>query len=321
MEEQLERFSLGKSMQPKGMLQKVGLIGCGSIGQEIALHVSQKGIDIVFIDLSEELVQASLKSMNDQLDELIDKWGMTGSEKKLVMQRITGSTKYEDLRHCDIIIETILSKKPGTSIEERMQVFERVEQVVSRDTVITSNTATLMISDLSAALQYPDRSLGMHFLSPVSRINIVEVVRHAATSDQAFEMVKKFCHMIGKKVVECSESPGNISTRMIVSMINEACNLLLEGVSTVTDIDEVMMEATGFEFGPFEMADKYGVDKIHKWMENLYREQGDLRFKPSPIIKRMVRAKMLGRHVGEGFYYWTDGVKKAKPGSIRTLGR
>ncbi|MDD3527133.1 MAG: 3-hydroxyacyl-CoA dehydrogenase NAD-binding domain-containing protein, partial [Bacteroidales bacterium] len=99
MEEQLERFSLGKSMQPKGMLQKVGLIGCGSTGQEIALHVSQKGIDIVFIDLSEELVQPSLKSMNDQLDELIDKWGMTGSEKKLVMQRITGSTKYEDLRH------------------------------------------------------------------------------------------------------------------------------------------------------------------------------------------------------------------------------
>jgi 3-hydroxybutyryl-CoA dehydrogenase len=321
MEEKLERFSLNKSMQPKGILQKVGLIGCGSIGQEIALHVSQKGIEVVFIDLSEELVKASLKSMSDHLDDLINKWGMTGSEKKLVMQRIIGSTKYEDLHDCDIIIETILSKKPGTSIEERMRVFEHVENVVGRDTVITSNTATLMISDLSAALRYPDRSVGMHFLSPVSKINIVEVVRHAGTSDAAFEMVKKFCQMIGKKVVECSESPGNISTRMIVTMINEACNLLLEGVSTVPDIDEVMMEATGFTFGPFEMADKYGVDKILKWMENLYREQGDLRFKPSPIIKRMVRAKMYGRYVGEGFYYWKDDIKTVKPGTIRTLGR
>ncbi|HZK08020.1 MAG TPA: 3-hydroxyacyl-CoA dehydrogenase family protein [Bacteroidales bacterium] len=321
MEEKLERFSLSKSMQPKGILQRVGLIGCGSIGQEIALHVSQKGIEVVFIDLSEELVQASLKSMGDQLDELINKWGMTDSEKKLVMQRITGSTKYEHLHNCDIIIETILSKKPGTSLEERMRVFERVESVVSRDTVITSNTATLMISDLSAALKYPDRAVGMHFLSPISRINIVEVVRHAGTSNEAFEMVKKFCQMIGKKVVECSESPGNISTRMIVTMINEACSLLLEGVSSVTDIDEVMMEATGFEFGPFELADKYGIDKIHKWMENLYRELGDLRFKPSPIIKRMVRANMCGRHVGEGFYFWEEGVKKVKPGSIRTLGR
>jgi 3-hydroxybutyryl-CoA dehydrogenase len=127
--------------------------------------------------------------------------------------------------------------------------------------------------------------------------------------------------MIGKKVIECSESPGNISTRMIATMINEACSILMEGVATIEDIDEVMKETTGFEFGPFEIADKFGVDKIHKWMQNLYQEQGDMRYKPSPIIKRMVRAKMLGRNVGEGFYYWKDDKKTAKTGTVRTLGR
>jgi len=321
MAEQLERFSLSKSLQTKGILQKVGLIGCGSVGQEIALHVSQHGIDVVYIDLSEKRIAEITKRMDDELERRIKKWGMTGSEKKLVLSRINGSTNYQDIGDCDIIVETIHSKKPGTSVEERMEVFKKVEAVVKADTVITSNTATLMISELSSVLQHPERSLGMHFIIPVSKINIVEVVRHAGTSDAAFEMVRKFSKMIGKKMIECSESPGNISTRMITAMINEACSILIEGVASIEDIDEVMKEATGFEFGPFEMADKFGIDKIHKWMHNLYQEQGDLRFKPSPIIKRMVRAKMLGKNVGEGFYYWEDGRKIAKTGSIRTLGR
>lgn len=321
MSEQLERFSLSKAMNKKGILQKVGLVGCGSIGQEIALHVSQKGIEVIFIDLSEQRIREILKRMDTELEDRIKRWGMTGSEKKLVLQRIKGSVDYNDLSTCDIIIETIHSKKPGTSIRERMEVFREIEKVVSTETVITSNTATLMISDLASVLEHPERALGLHFISPVSKINIVEVVRHANTSDAAFEMLKKFTSMIGKKIVECSESPGNISTRMISSMINEACSILMEGVATVADIDETMMEVTGFEFGPFEMADKFGVDKIHKWMENLYNEQGDVKFKPSPIIKRMVRAKMLGMNVGEGFYYWDNGRKKTKTGSIRTLGR
>lgn len=321
MTEQLERFSLSKSLQPKGMLQKVGLIGCGSVGQEIALHVSQKGIEVVFIDLNEKRIEEITKRMSNELDSRIQKWGMTGSEKKLVLSRIQGSTSYKDLAECDIIIETIHSKKPGTSLDERMEVFRQVEKVVRKDTVITSNTATLMISDLSSVLEFPERALGMHFMSPVDKINILELVRHAGTNDETFEMVKKFSKMIGKKIIECSESPGNISTRMITTMINEACSILMEGVARVQDIDEVMKEATGFEFGPFEMADKYGVDKIHKWMQNLYQEQGDIRFKPSPIIKRMVRAKMVGKNVGEGFYYWKDGSKIAKTGPVTTLGR
>ena len=321
MKVQLERFSLSKAIQPKGALQKIGLIGCGSIGQEITLLVSQKGIEVVFIDLNEERIEKILMKMSLALDELINRWGMTVSEKKLVLSRIKGSVRYSDISDCDIIIETINSKKPGTSLEERRKVFEQVEKVVGQQTVITSNTATLPISELASVLKRPERAVGMHFISPVSKINIVEVVSQFHTSDEAMEMVRKFAGMIGKKVVDVNESPGNISTRMVVAMINEACGILMEGVASVASIDEVMMEATGGAFGPFEMVDKYGIDKILKWMENLYMEFGDDKYKPSPIIKRMVRAKMFGRRVGEGFYLWDGNKKIAKTGPIRKLGR
>ena len=321
MPEQLERFSLSKEMKSKGVLQKVGLIGCGSIGQEIALWVSQKGIEVTFIDLSDERVEEVLSRMSQSLDDLINKWGMTSSEKKLVLSRIKGSIDYNDLIDCDIIIETINSKKPGTSLEERRHVFTAIEKVVGEKTVITSNTATLPISELSSVLQRPERALGMHFISPIAKINIVEVVRHFHTNDESYEMVKKFAGMIGKKVIDVNESPGNISTRMILPLVNEACAILMEGVASVDDIDEVLMEVTGNTFGPFEMADRYGVDKILKWMDNLYKEFGENKYKPSPVIKRMVRAKMFGRRVGEGFYHWDGSIKVAKTGSIRNLGR
>jgi 3-hydroxybutyryl-CoA dehydrogenase len=317
----LDRFSLNKQLKVTGQIQKVGLIGCGAIGQEIALLISQKGIEVVFIDLDEELIETILKSMSDQLDIIINRWGMTGSEKKLVMSRINGSIHYHDLDDCDIIIETINSQKPGANLEERLEVLRKVEAVVKPDTVITSNTATMMISDLAIALEHPERLLGMHFISPVSRINLVEVVSHFHTNEASFLTVKKFAGMIGKKVIKINESPGNISTRMIVAIINEACDILTEGVASVAEVDEVMMEVTGNTVGPFEMADRYGVDKIHKWMQNLYHEFGELKYKPSPIISRMVRAKMFGMRVGEGFYKWDGNMKSIKTGSIKNLGR
>lgn len=321
MSEQLERFSLSKDIKSKGLLQKVGLIGCGSIGQEIALLVAQKGIEVTFIDLSQERIEEVLIRMGLSLNDLINKWGMTQSEKKLVLSRIKGSVDYKDISDCDIIIETINSKKPGTSLEERRRVFEKIESVVGENTVITSNTATLPISELAVVLNKPERAVGLHFISPISKINIVEVVRAFHTNDESYNMVTKFAGMIGKKVIEVSESPGNISTRMIVTSINEACGILLEGVASVSSIDEVMKEATGNSYGPFEMADIYGIDKTLKWMDNLYKEFGEDKYKPSPIIKRLVRARMLGRRVGEGFYHWDMNVKSAKVGSILKLGR
>ncbi len=321
MSEKLERFSLSKDARSKDVLQKVGLIGCGSVGQEIALLVSQKGIEVIFIDLNQQRIGEVLTRMGQSLDDLINRWGMTQSEKKLVLSRIKGSTDYDKISNCDIIIETISSKKHGNNLEERRKVFEAIESVVSEKTVITSNTATLTISDIALVLKRPERALGLQFISPVSKIDIVEVVQSFHTDDESYAMVKKFAGMIGKKVIDVNESPGNISTRMIVTIINEACEILMEGVASVASIDEVMMEATDNCFGPFEMADRYGVDKILTWMNNLYQEYSENKYKPSPIIKRMVRARMLGCRVGEGFYHWDGNEKIAKSGLVLNSGR
>jgi 3-hydroxybutyryl-CoA dehydrogenase len=302
MVERLEDFSLSKTLLNKGALQKVGIVGCGSMGQEIAKNISQHGFDLVFVDVDDKSVAAALAGITKLLDDEIMKWGMTQSEKRLILSRIKGTTDYQDLSDCDIVLETINSKKPGTSIELRKEIFKKIEKVVRRDTVIASNTAVLMISDLASGLEYPDRAVGLHFLSPADRVKILEVVRSARTSDEAYDLVCKFVTMLEKKVVKLIESPGNISTRMIVVEINQACEILMEGIASVEDIDETMKASLGHQYGPFELADRVGLDKVMKWMDGLYNEFGGSIYKTSPVIKRLVRTNYLGKASGIGFY-------------------
>lgn len=317
----LEDLALSRKAPQKGELHKVGIVGCGEMGQQIALHCSQYGLDVVFVDLTSQIVEEALAHMAEQLDIIISKWGMTANEKKLILSRIQGNTDYQVLAACDLVIETINSRKPGTSLELRKAVFTRIESVVAPDCVIASNTATLMISDLASVLQHRGRAIGIHFISPVREVAIVEVVRCARTTDDAHATALKFARMIGKQAIQVAESPGNISTRMIIPFINEACEILMEGVASVHDIDETMMKASGHHMGPFETADRIGLDKLLRWMENLYHEFGQLKYKPSPIIKRLVRANMNGITSGEGFYRWSDGRKQPKGGPITHLGR
>ena len=309
MSEVLEDYALHEKLQRKGTLQKVGIIGCGSVGQEITRIVSQAGIDVIFIDISDARVQEIFLSINQQLDEIIDRWGLTESEKRAILSRIKGSTNLDDLFDCNLVMETISSNKPGTSIELRKEIFRQIEQHVSLDTVITSNISTLMISDLSAVLKYPERAVGLHFMIPPSTVKIVEVVRGLNTNQQSYEFVCRFANMIGKKVITINESPGNISTRLIVTLINEACDALMEGVASTENIDDTMKYGFGLQFGPFELADRIGLDKILKYMDNLYQEFGLHKFKASPIIKRLVRSNNLGRKTNKGFYIYENGKK------------
>lgn len=321
MSERLEDFSLGKTMHSKGSLQKVGVVGCGTMGQEITVLMSQSGIEVVFIDINEDRVAEVLRRIEAQLDDRISKWGLTGGEKKLILSRIKGSTDYSDLTDCEIVFETVNSKKKGTSLELRQEIFRKIEAVVQPDAIIVSNTATLMISEISSVLRNPQRAMGLHFFSPVGKVKIIEAVRSVYTNDETYAMVSKLALLIGKKLINVNESSGNISTRMLVPLINEACEILMEGVATVSDIDETMKETSGLQLGPFEMADKIGLDKVLKWMENLYVEFGETKYKPSPVLKRMVRANLLGRRVGEGFYLYRNGRRISKTGSITNLGR
>ncbi len=321
MSERLEDFSLGKSMQSKGTIQKIGIVGCGTMGQELSILMSQSGIEVAFIDISDERVSEVLIRIESMLDDRISRWGLTGSEKKLILSRIKGSVDYSTIADCDIVFETVNSKKKGTSLELRQQIFAKIEEVVSPTTVITSNTATLMISEIASVLNHPERAMGLHFFSPIGKVKIIEAVRSVYTSDETYSVVSKLALLIGKKLINVNESSGNVSTRMIVPLINEACEILMEGIATVADIDETMKETSGLQLGPFEMADRIGLDKLLKWMENLYIEFGEQKYKPSPVIKRMVRANLFGRRVGEGFYLYQDEKRVSKPGQILNLGR
>jgi 3-hydroxybutyryl-CoA dehydrogenase len=200
-------------------------------------------------------------------------------------------------------------------------VFKKIEAVVDENTTIVSNTATLNISDISEVLEKPERAMGLHFILPIDQVKVVEVVRTVKTNEKTFDCIKKFIKMVSKEMVVVQESPGNISTRMIVPLINEACSILLEGVASVPEIDKTIKHTTGYQTGPFELADNMGLDKVLKWMDNLYNEFGEFRYKPSPIIKRMVRAGMTGRAAGEGFYVYPNGKRTVKSGDIQHLGR
>lgn len=321
MLERLEDFSLGKSMQSKGTIQKIGIVGCGTMGQELSVLISQSGIEVAFIDISDERVADVLVRIEAMLDDRISRWGLTNGEKKLILSRIKGATDYQTLADCDVVFETVNSKKKGTSLELRQEIFKKIESVVSLTTVIASNTATLMISEISSVLKHPERAMGLHFFAPVGKVKIVEAVRSVYTNDETYAMVSKLALLIGKKLINVNESSGNISTRMLVPLINEACEILMEGIATVADIDETMKETSGLQLGPFEMADKIGLDKLLKWMENLYIEFGDQKYKPSPVLKRMVRAQLFGRRVGEGFYLYQGDKRLPKHGQIISLGR
>ncbi|MFK5856281.1 MAG: 3-hydroxyacyl-CoA dehydrogenase NAD-binding domain-containing protein [Bacteroidota bacterium] len=303
---QLREFALGDKLKVKGKIHTIGIVGCGSVGQGITLLVARYGMEVVFVDISQERVDEIFASLHSQLDDEINHWGITPSEKRLVLSRIHGSTNFADLKDCDIIIEAISSRKKGTEVEPRKNIFRRIEEVVSDTAIISSNISTLMISDLAEVLKIPERAIGIHFIEPCDKTNIIEVVSGVKSSKDAQEKVMRFCKMINKTGVSLHDSPGNISTRMMIPMINEACEILMEGVASISDIDLTMRETFGHNVGPFEHADRVGLDKIMKYMENLYTEYGNSKYKASPVIKRLVRANYLGKHVGRGFYTYKD---------------
>jgi 3-hydroxybutyryl-CoA dehydrogenase len=310
MSEKLEDYSISNSIKTHGSaLAKVGIIGCGSMGQDIALLASSHGIDVVFIEITLAKVKEAMSELNQKLDEMINRWGLTSSEKRAVLSRIRGNTDYNALKKCGLVIESISTHGYEDVIPTKKEIFRMIEKHVPKETIIASNSSTIVISELASVLEHPERAVGIHFLAPATTVRILEVEKSLKTSEEAFNLVKKFARTLDKQVITVNESPGNISTRIIVPLINEACELLMEGVASLADIDKTMKLGFGLQLGPFEMADKIGLDKVVKWMENLYKEFGDLKYKPSPLMKKLVRANHLGRVSGEGFYRYSNGKK------------
>jgi 3-hydroxybutyryl-CoA dehydrogenase len=315
--EKLEDYGLSKDNKPKTLFSRVGIIGAGSVGQNIARMVSSKGLDVIILDLTQEKIDQAFADMARELDRMIERWGMTNSEKLGILSRIKGTINYVDFKGCDIVIEAIKSSSRDRTHDERSEILKKIEMNVDRDTIIATNSSTHVITELTADLIHKDRCLSFHFLTPEADARVVEIVKGLYTSQEAYDNAIKFANLIGKKVVPVKESPGIISTRLIVPFINEACEILMEGVGSMEDIDLTMKVGFGLPLGPFEMADKIGLDKILRWCENLYDEFGDLKYKASPILKKLVRANQWGRRTGRGFYeYNKDGVKITNNNSI-----
>jgi 3-hydroxybutyryl-CoA dehydrogenase len=308
--EKLEDYGLGKDTKPKTLFSLVGIVGAGSVGQNIARMVSSKGLDVILLDLSQEKIDQAYRELKKELDRMIERWGMTNSEKLGILSRIKGTTDYSRFKGCDIVIEAVKSSTREHSHEMRMNILKNIEQHVDRDTIIATNSSTQVITELTADLNFKDRCVSFHFLTPEADARVVEIVKGLYTSQVAYENTIKFANLIGKKVIPVKESPGIISTRLVVPLINEACEILMEGVGTMEDIDLTMKVGFGLPLGPFEMADKIGLDKILRWCENLYDEFGDLKYKSSPLLKKLVRANQWGRRTGRGFYeYNKEGAK------------
>ncbi len=308
--EKLEDYGLAKDTKPKTLFSLVGIVGAGSVGQNIARMVSSKGLDVILLDLTQEKIDQAYDDLKKELNRMIERWGMTNSEKLGILSRIKGTTDYASFAGCDIVIEAVKSSNREESHDLRMKILKKIEENVDRNTIIATNSSTQVITELTADLTYKDRCVSFHFLTPEADARVVEIVKGLYTSQTAYNNTIKFANLIGKKVIPVRESPGIISTRVFVPLINEACEILMEGVGSMEDIDLTMRVGFGLPLGPFEMADKIGLDKILRWCENLYDEFGDLKYKSSPLLKKLVRANQWGRRTGRGFYeYNKDGVK------------
>ncbi len=313
--ESIEGYAIKKKEQPvvqksRYKFSKVGLVGCGILGQEISRMVSSHGLDVTFIEVSPEKIEQALLGISNELDNMIERWGMTLSEKRAILSRIKGTMDYLDLKDADIVIESVKSRTRENSVELRKRIFKEIERHIATDAIIATNSTTLVITELSSELEHPNRCVSLHFLSPADKIPVVEIARGLHTSDATYEKVCQFATVFDKKVIPVVESPGIISTRLIAPLINEACEILLEGVGKMEDIDTTMKMGFGFPMGPFELADKIGLDVIVRWLDNLYREFGDLKYKASPLLKKMMRANHLGRETGVGFYHYDGEGRK-----------
>ncbi len=283
----------------------IGVIGLGVMGRGIVETIATAGIEVIGVEKSEKALKAGLEGLAKSMDMEIRRWGKTASEKRAVLARVKGSTSLADLKKCDIVVEAV-----DESYEIKRQLIEAFYTVGKEGAVFISNTATLSLTKLAATAKHPDRIIGMHFLNPVPRVPLVEIVRGMNTSNETYELVKQFARRIGKTPVEVFEYPGFITTRTILPMLNEAMHVLMEGIAKPQDIDTAMRLGYTMEQGPLEMADSMGLDEVLMWMETLWQELGEPRYRPCPLLRRMVREGKLGKKVGEGFFKYNEDGKR-----------
>ncbi|MCF6093335.1 3-hydroxyacyl-CoA dehydrogenase NAD-binding domain-containing protein [Microaerobacter geothermalis] len=282
-------------------VKKVGVIGAGTMGQGISEMLAEHGIDVLLIDKTTRDLEHARRNIEISLDRQLEKWAITEAEKKVIMSKIQFTLDIHLLREADLVIESIIE-----DLEAKKRVFKQLDEVCSKNTILASNTSTLSLTEIAAATSRPDKVIGLHFLHPVAKIDLVEMIRGLKTSDETVAFAKRFVNQINKEGIQVYESPGFVTTRLIVTLINEALHTLMEGVASAEDIDKAMKIGYDFHYGPLEMADRFGLDSVLASMERLFRDYGDLKYRPSPLLRKMVRANHLGVKTGEGFFKYDE---------------
>jgi 3-hydroxybutyryl-CoA dehydrogenase len=278
-------------------VRTVGIVGAGDMGQGISITCAGAGLDVLLKERTPGAGERALTQIAECLDRDIARWSRTESEKKAVMARVRKVDMVEDLAAAQIVVEAVREE-----FELKAGIFQDLDRVCPPEVILATNTGALSVTEIGARTKRPDRVIGLHFLQPVPRVPLVEVVRGLATSDATFQAAQDFVRLIGKTGVEVFEYPGYVTTRVILPFLNEAMYVVMEGVATAEAVDTSMKLGYGLPMGPLALADQMGLDDVMRWMQHLFDELGDVKYRPCPLLRKMIRAGRLGVKSGKGFF-------------------
>jgi 3-hydroxybutyryl-CoA dehydrogenase len=277
-------------------VKKIGVLGAGTMGTGISQVAAASGFEVILNDVEEDCLQRSMKIMDKSLTRLSEK-GKIEEDKETILSRIRTTTSLYDIKEADFVVEAVFE-----DFEAKKKVLLELDRLLAPSVILASNTSSISITRLAALTSRPSQFIGMHFMNPVPLMVLVELIRGIATTQETFDQVKVLSEKMGKVPVEANDFPGFISNRVLIPMINEAVYVLMEGVGTTEAIDTVMKLGMNHPMGPLALADLIGLDVCLNIMEVLYEGFKDSKYRPCPLLRKMVDAGYLGRKTGKGFY-------------------